>query len=125
MNKIACENQIIEKEEKEEKQPFNVIQMLFIRDKIESLNKINHVEVLRILNKDKKIILNENKYGVHINLTELDDNIIKELLEYIKYIETQESSLIYDEQQKETIKNIYFTKDIKDNMEKYNIHESC
>ena len=99
--------------------------MLFIRDKIESLNKINHVEVLRILNKDKKIILNENKYGVHINLTELDDNIIKELLEYIKYIETQESSLIYDEQQKETIKNIYFTKDIKDNMEKYNIHESC
>ena len=122
MNKIACENQIIEKEEK---QPFNVIQMLFIRDKIESLNKINHVEVLRILNKDKKIILNENKYGVHINLTELDDNIIKELLEYIKYIETQESSLIYDEQQKETIKNIYFTKDIKDNMEKYNIHESC
>ena len=120
MNEIAFESQLIEKE----KLPFNVTQILYIRDKIESLNKINHVEVLRILNKYKKVILNENKYGVHINLSELDNNIIKELIEYINYIETQETSLNHDEQQKETIKSIYFTKDIKDNMEKYNIHES-
>jgi hypothetical protein len=121
MNEHSYENDLIEKEDKH---TFNVTQMLFIRDKIESLNKINHVEVLRILNKDKKVILNENKYGVHINLSELDDNIIKELMEYINYIETQESSLNHDEQQKETFKSIYFTKDIKDNLEKYNIHES-
>jgi len=85
-----------------------------IRDSIESMSKFNQVEILRILSKNKDVVLNENKYGTHINLTELSKELIEELYSYIKYVNTQEITLNQVEQQKETFKNIYFTKDNKD-----------
>ena len=84
-----------------------------IRDIIENMNKFNQVEILRILYKNK-INLNENKYGVHINLSELDNYILFELQKFIKYVNTQECTLNDIEQQKESFKNIYFSKDNKD-----------
>ena len=60
-----------------------------IREKIESMPKFNQVEVLRILSKDDTVILNENKYGTFINLTELPLEIIDNLKTYIKYVNTQ------------------------------------
>lgn len=86
----------------------------FIRETIETMNKFNQIEVLRLLSKHKHICFNENKYGVHINLTELSNNILEELEIYIHYVNTQEDTLHQVEQQKETFKNIYFTKDNKD-----------
>jgi hypothetical protein len=82
-----------------------------IRETIENMNKYNQLEVLRILCKHKDIIINENKYGNHINLSELDNAIIDELMMYIKYVNIQESDLNNIEKQKEDYKNIYFTKD--------------
>ena len=78
------------------------------------MNKFNQIEVLRILNRHNDVTLNENKYGVHINLTDLDKNIINELALYIKYVNTQEIALNSIEQQKEDYRNTYFSKDIKD-----------
>jgi hypothetical protein len=86
-----------------------------IRQKIESLPKFNQVEILRILSKDSTVTLNENKYGTFINLTELPQDIIENLKTYINYVNTQEYHLNYLEKQKEEFKNIYFTKDNKDN----------
>jgi DNA-directed RNA polymerase beta' subunit len=57
------------------------------------MNKFNQVEVLRILNKHSDVTLNENKYGVHINLSELKKEILDELNMYIKYVNTQELTL--------------------------------
>jgi len=79
------------------------------------MNKFNQIEVLRILNKHSDVILNENKYGVHINLSELKKEIIDELGVYIKYVSTQEINLNVIEKQKEDYRNTYFSKDIKDN----------
>ena len=93
----------------------------FIRDKIECMNKINQIEVLRILHKHSEVTLNENKYGIHINLSELSKNILEELHNYIKYVNTQEIVLHEVEQEKENFKNIYFTKDNKDNKTKNSI----
>ena len=84
-----------------------------IREIIESMNKFNQVEILRILHKHS-ITLNENRYGVHINLSELNKEIIDDLQNYIKYVNTQEITLHQIEKQKETFKNIYFTKDNKE-----------
>jgi len=81
-----------------------------IREKIEKMPKFNQIEVLRILNNHKDIIINENKYGIHINLTELDNSIIEELKVYINYVNTQEFELNQAEQEKENYKNIYFDK---------------
>jgi hypothetical protein len=84
-----------------------------IREIIESMNKFNQVEILRILHK-RSITLNENRYGVHINLSELKKEIIDELQIYINYVNTQEITLHNVEKQKETFKSIYFTKDNKE-----------
>jgi len=93
----------------------------FIRDKIECMNKFNQIEVLRILHKHSEVTLNENKYGIHINLSELSKTILDELDSYIKYVNTQEIVLHEVEQEKENFKNIYFTKDNKDNKTKNSI----
>ena len=94
---------------------FSVSELNYIRDSIENMNKFNQVEVLRILNNDKEVMLNENKYGVHVNLSELKKEVVDELVLYIKYVTTQEINLNRIEQQKEDYKNIYFMKDKKDN----------
>jgi hypothetical protein len=94
---------------------FSINKLNYIRETIENMNKFNQIEVLRLLNKHKNVFFNENKYGVHINLTELPNNIIEELEIYIHYVNTQEDTLHEAEQQKETFKNIYFAKDNKDN----------
>jgi len=93
---------------------FSVSELNFIRETIENMNKFNQIEVLRILNRHNDVTLNENKYGVHINLTDLDKNIINELALYIKYVNAQEIALNSIEQQKEDYRNTYFSKDIKD-----------
>lgn len=89
-----------------------------IREKIESMPKFNQVEILRILSKDETVILNENKYGTFINLTELPSTMIDNLNKYINYVNTQEVHLNFLEKQKEDFKNIYFAKDNKDNLGK-------
>lgn len=89
-----------------------------IREKIESMPKFNQVEILRILSKDETVILNENKYGTFVNLTELPCAMIDNLKTYINYVTAQEVNLNFLEKQKEEFKNIYFTKDNKDNLGK-------
>lgn len=93
---------------------FSVSELDYIREIIEGMNKFNQIEVLRILNKHKDIILNENKYGVHINLSEVKTEVIDELNNFIQYVNAQETNLHDIEKQKENFKNIYFTKDNKD-----------
>ena len=76
--------------------------------------KFNQIEVLRILTKHDNSTINENKNGIHINLTELEDDVLNELMGYIKYVNTQELYLNNAEQEKENYKNTFFLKDNKD-----------
>jgi len=97
-----------------DKNNYSVSELNYIRETIENMNKFNQIEILKIFSKYEKVILNENKYGIHINLSEIDKEIIDELNYYIKYVNTQEQNLNYIEQQKEDFRNTYFSKDIKD-----------
>jgi hypothetical protein len=81
----------------------------YIRDTIELMNHQNHVDVLKILVKNKDICINSNKSGIRVNLAELKPGVISELINYIKYIQTQENVLKVDEKQKENYKNEYFS----------------
>ena len=108
---------IEEKQEKEEEQ-LDSRTITYIRDSIENMSKYNQIEVLKLLNehnKNKEIMLNENKYGIHINLTDLSNDLLSKLLNFVKYVTEQEKDLIKIEKQKEIYKNNYFGKDIKDN----------
>ena len=93
---------------------FSVSELNYIRDSIENMNKFNQIEVLRILNNHKDVTINENKYGIHINLSELKKDILDEISSYINYVNKQEVTLHQVEKEKEDYKNTYFTKDIKD-----------
>ena len=86
-----------------------------IRESIEAMSKFNQIEILKIITKHKELIINENKNGIHINLSDFSDNILDELLLYIKYVTQQETELNNIEKQKESYKNTYFIKDNKDN----------
>ena len=93
---------------------FDVNRLNHIRDDIEAMNKFNQVEVLRLLSNYPSVTLNENKYGIHINLSELPEFLIEGLAQYIHYVHHQETSLHQLEQQKETFKSTYFAKPVKD-----------
>jgi len=92
----------------------NVIELQFIRDSIENMMKINQVEALRILHKYPSVILNENNYGVHVNLTELPQLAIDDLKKHIQYIQTQENNLEYMETQKNNMRSLFKDKEVKD-----------
>ena len=86
----------------------------YIREQIENMSKYNQIEILRLLTKNKNVIINENKNGIHINLTELEHNVIDDIIRYVKYVNTQEIYLNNVEKEKEKYKNTFFLKDNKD-----------
>jgi hypothetical protein len=87
---------------------YSVSELNYLRDYIENMNKFNQVEILRIMNNHKDVTLNENKYGIHINLSELKKEVLDKMFEYIKYVSAQESNLNMVEKQKEQYKSTYF-----------------
>ena len=106
VNNETYVNECFEEEEEQDRK-INVEELNSIREKIESMPKFNQIEVLRILSKYNKITLNENKYGVLVNMTDFEDEVIEKLKNYISYVNTQESNLNEVEVQKENFKNIY------------------
>lgn len=90
---------------------YSVSELNYLRESIQNMNKFNQVEILRILNKHKDVILNENKNGIHINMSELRKEILDELSVYIKYVNTQESNLNVVEKEKQDYRDAYFKKD--------------
>ena len=90
------------------------IDLLELKNEIEILSKIQQVEILRKLKEYTEININENKNGIFINLSELNENIINDLHNYLKYIKEQQYELNEIESKKQEIENIFFNED-KDN----------
>lgn len=78
-----------------------------LKDSIERMQKVNQIEVLRILKK-QNAKLNENKNGILVNLTFLPKDLLKELCDYVKYVQEQEKIISMDEAQKNEFKTTYF-----------------
>jgi hypothetical protein len=95
-------------------QDYDFNKLNYIREQIENMSKFNQIEVLRLLSKNKEVMINENKYGIHINLTEINNLVLQELLFYITYVNNQETYLNNAEKEKEEYKNTFFLKDNKD-----------
>lgn len=86
-----------------------------LKNQIETLDKHHQVEILKILSKNL-CKLNENKSGVYVNMTFLDDKIIEEIEDYLRYMKEQEENLITTEYQKKEFMDSYFIeKEDKDN----------
>ncbi len=88
---------------------FSISELEYIRQLIESMDKYNQVEILKIIYESNQKCINENKYGIHINMTELSNQIIGKLNEYIKYVNIQENEINNIEKKKENYINTYFS----------------
>ena len=84
-----------------------------LKNKIEKLDQIHQVKILDILISNQ-IKYSENRNGIFLNMKDLNKKTIKEITEYLKYIEIQQKQLDTDENIKKTYANDYFN----DNKEK-------
>ena len=88
-----------------------------LKENIEKLNKFHQIEVLKILRNDESCTLNENKNGVFINLSNINEKTIIQMERYLEYVKKQEEQLNDVEVQKDMLSNTFF----KDNKDKTNI----
>lgn len=84
-----------------------------LKTKIEIMSKHHQIEVLQILSKFQNVCLNENNNGTFVNLTEQTEEVINKLVDYIKYVDEQQSHLMNVENEKDRLENTFF-KDNKD-----------
>lgn len=78
-----------------------------MKTRIEGMNKLHHIEILKILKKNPNVKLNENKNGVFVNLSFLPAELIDEVKSYVSYVGEQEKTILNMEaQQEEYKKNI-------------------
>ena len=74
---------------------------------IEKMDKVHHIEILKILLNEENNYINENNNGTFINLSDLKDSTIQKLKDYIIYFDKQQSQLINLENQKKKIENLF------------------
>ena len=84
------------------------------------MDVIHHKEFFYF--KNNNINISENRNGSFINITNLDDKIIKQLNDYIFYINEQEKTLIDVENLKQELQKDFFDKDNKEKIT-YSINE--
>lgn len=87
----------------------NSLELNQLREIIENMTKFNQTEILRILH-NNQAQMSENRYGMHINMTELSPHVIAQLKAFVKYVNTQEKQLHKIEKQKESFISTYFQK---------------
>lgn len=88
---------------------FSISELEYIRQVIENMDKYNQIEILKIIHSSNSTCINENKYGIFINMTELNNEIIGKLNDYIKYVNIQETEINQIEKTKEKYANAFFS----------------
>ena len=77
-----------------------------LKNRIEKMDKLHHIEILKILKKYNKIRLNENKSGVFVNMSFLPIEILEEIIKYIEYVNEQELYINVVEEEQEKLRKI-------------------
>lgn len=88
-----------------------------LKDRIEKMTKYHQIEILRIFSNSEDAIVNENKNGTFVNLTEVSDNTLELVADYVKYVDEQTQQLDEVESEKSQIQQTFF----KQNKDKRNI----
>lgn len=93
---------------------YSISELEYIRQYIESMDKHNQTEILKIIHGDTPNCINENKNGIYINMTELSDETIEKIENLIKYVNIQENEINIVEKTKEDYRNDFFNKENKE-----------
>jgi len=85
----------------------NTKHLIDLKNQIESLDKIHHVKVFKIL-KDNNIKFSGNRNGIFINMTSFNESTVKEIEKTLLYIKEQEKNLKDIEAFKNELNKDYF-----------------
>lgn len=66
--------------------------IITMKEQIESLNKQRQIEVLKIFI-ENEVPVSENKNGIFINLSTLENNVLHKLTFYLIYVSEQDNTL--------------------------------
>lgn len=83
--------------------------LMSLKDGIENMPIVHQIEILRILC-SKNTQINENKNGVFVNISRLNNDILTQLYDYMKYVINQEKHLNEIEEQKQNLTKEFFDK---------------
>tara|TARA_B100001123_G_C14974335_1_gene892968 strand:+ start:575 stop:844 length:270 start_codon:yes stop_codon:yes gene_type:complete len=79
-----------------------------LKNDIEKLDKTQQLNVFNIL-KNAKVSYSENNNGIFINISELKQQTIDKIVDFLLYIKEQKIILDATEKLKKTYKDKYFT----------------
>jgi hypothetical protein len=79
-----------------------------LKTKVENMSKTHQIEVLKIIKSFSNVTVNENKSGVYINLSYMEQNVIDEIQKYLNFVDEQEQMLNPAETEMADIKNTFF-----------------
>lgn len=90
--------------------------LMTLKEGIENMPIVHQIEILRILNA-KHTQINENKNGVFVNISKLNNELLHELYDYMTYVIKQEKQLNEVEEHKQSLTKEFFNnKTHKDNL---------
>lgn len=104
----AATDDLLEQEVPAITNSYSAQQLEKLKASIERMNQYHQIGCLRILDY-KQVQVNENKYGTHVNMTGLSDEVLQVLEKYIEYVETQEATINEVEAQKATYLQTFFS----------------
>tara|TARA_B100001248_G_C26955333_1_gene263479 strand:+ start:137 stop:409 length:273 start_codon:yes stop_codon:yes gene_type:complete len=88
----------------------NIPELELIVDKISNLEKIHHIEILRIIkNNDNNINISENSNGSFLNMNELKPDVVDKIKIYISLHESREKDFSNHENLKNSIIENYIS----------------
>lgn len=79
----------------------------YLRDRIESLPKVHHKEVARIL-LDNGTTYDENKNGMFINLSTVPQEVLEKVARFVTYVDLQQETIDSGETERKDLKTQYF-----------------
>jgi|TARA_Y100000389_G_C17331062_1_gene448116 hypothetical protein len=85
----------------------NVEEIKELKDKIEILSKSYQIEIGRLL-LSNGVQIDENKNGIFINLTKVEQEVLIKIKDYLAYANIQEDKLKNIENKQEELKDYYF-----------------
>jgi glycine cleavage system regulatory protein len=85
------------------KTSFTVRELEKINEAVETLNKEQHIEILKILKQSSKAKLTENSNGIFVDLNEVSPVILNEISDFLQFIKTNNENFQKVEQEKNAI----------------------
>jgi len=71
---------------------------------IESFNKEDQIEILKIISKDNLSVISENNNGCFINMSDISINIIESIHNYVDYVLKKNNEFQLIENKKDKLK---------------------